>query len=399
MESKLELLARDIFDQIDICKTILKYDRVYIYGAGYVGKKIYEYFSEKGFAYKINSFVITGETENESYDYLGKRIQSIDNVEASDKDVFLIATKKNIRNELIIECKKRKFNYIEIYQYDDRNCLYYSQMPQEIYPLEISYWYRQWTGREIDIYNPKSFNEKIQWIKAFEDDKRKTRYTDKYLVREHVKETIGEEYLIPLIGVWDDFGQIPFESFPDKFVLKTTHGSSQNIIVNNKSKFDKISAQKQFKEWLNFNYAFLALERHYSDIKPQIIAEEYIEDEFHELLDYKIWCFDGIVKFIQVDIDRFTDHKRNLYTPRWDLLPYEICFEKSKKKLDKPRNLEEMISVAEKLSQGFNFVRVDLYSVFNHIFFGELTFTPGAGGEEFRPFEFGNMVGEWFKIS
>ncbi len=400
MKTELELLAKKELDKIGLCDKLRHYDCVYIYGAGYVGNELFKYLIEKKLGNKVESFVVTNgsNTHKEKNTILGKRIEIIDNVNPSEHDIFLVAVKKKYRAEMVRECKTRKIRYIEINQYDDRDYNYYSELPYSLYPIELEYWYKQITGDDLNIHRPKSFNEKIQWIKAFERDERKTIYTDKYKVREYVKERIGEKYLISNIGVWDKFEDIPFETFPEQFVLKTTHGSSQNLIVKDKSKFDKKAAQNIFKEWLNINHTFIALERHYYDIKPRIIAEQFVEDKEHQLFDYKIWCFDGRVKFIQVDVDRYSNHSRNLYTPDWELLPYEITYEKSHKRIKKPERLKEMINLSERLSKGFNFVRVDLYYVDKKILFGEMTFTPGGGTQIFRPIEFDNIVGSWFKI-
>lgn len=224
-------------------------------------------------------------------------------------------------------------------------------------------------------------NEKIQWLKLYDDDPRKTRLADKYLVREYVKEKIGEEYLIPLLGVWDSFDEIDFGKLPDRFVLKTNHGSGSNLIVKDKSKMDKEKAKEFFDKWMNTDFAYQnGFELHYHGIPRKIIAEKFLESQDEDLTDFKFMCFDGHISFIWVDTGRFHEHKRNLYDRDYHLLPVKIAYKNDLNRyIEKPENFDIMIRLAEKLASGFPLVRVDFYNIRGKIFFSEMTFTSTSG--------------------
>ena len=176
-------------------------------------------------------------------------------------------------------------------------------------------------NKPLNLDNPVTFNEKIQWLKLYNSIPIKTRLADKYLVREYVKNKIGKEYLIPLLGVYDKFEEINFGMLPDKFVIKCNHGSGYNIIVKDKSKLNLKDIQTKINNWMNINYPFVyGMELHYRDIEPKIIIEEFMDDGTGDLKDYKITCFNGKPELIWVDSDRFTNHKRNLYDLNWKQL-------------------------------------------------------------------------------
>lgn len=273
---------------------------------------------------------------------------------------------------------------------------YYKNLPQEQYVTELCAWFKRVTGETLNLENPKTFNEKIQWMKLYDSTPLKTRLADKYLVRDWVKEKIGEEYLIPLLGVWDSFDEIDFDQLPNQFVLKANHGSGWNIIVKDKSKFDKAEAKKKFDLWMSKDFSFIfGFELHYMNIPRKIIAEEY-KEEFGELYDYKFMCFDGEVKFIWVDVGRFSDHRRALFTTSWEQMDKELKWKAPDKRIEKPKQLDKMLQLAKKLSEGFAHVRVDFYEVDGVVYFGEMTFTSSSGTERATPKEFevemGNML-------
>jgi len=252
-------------------------------------------------------------------------------------------------------------------------------MNSDIYKLLK--WYKRKFKYALDLKNPQTFSEKLQWLKIFDATPLKTQLADKYLVREWIKEKIGEKYLIPLIGVYDKFDDIDFDTLPDRFVLKCNHGSGYNIIVHNKHNIDWSQTKKQVNEWLCENYALKCFEMHYENITPKITIEKYIENKtIGDLYDYKIWCYDGKVKYIQLMSGR---HLGNFceafYDKNWNKYSF-ITNHPLAEDLPKPQNLHEMIKIAETLSQGFSFVRVDLYSTEDQkIYFGEMTFTPASG--------------------
>lgn len=270
---------------------------------------------------------------------------------------------------------------------------------KEDLPKLLKRWYKKRTKRELDLENPQSLNEKIQWLKLYDNSPLKTQLSDKYLVREWIKENIGEEYLIPLLGVYDNFDEIDFDKFPNKFVLKANHGCAWNIIVSDKTKFDKKKAKKKFDKWMKRNYALKAgFEMQYQDIPPKIVAEEFIQDKNGELNDYKILCFNGEPKFIWIDQGRFGNRTENIYDTEWNLQPFLLTYENSKEDVPAPKNLETMISFARKLSKDFALVRVDFYNLDGKIYFGEMTFTSASGVDVFKPADYDLKLGEMLEL-
>ena len=280
---------------------------------------------------------------------------------------------------------------------------YLLSIPEYRYPEEICRWYYRETGQPLNLSAPKTFNEKIQWLKLFDSTPLKTCLTDKYLVREWIQKTIGEQYLIPIIGMWDSFEKIDFKNLPNKFVLKATHGSGWNIVVKDKSKLDREEAKKKFDKWMNLNFAFVnGLELHYLNITPKIIAEKYIEQIDGNLLDYKIHVFNDEPKIIQVIGDRDLENhtaKESFMTLDWvqeDLMYH--TYDVYSFLPQKPENLDEMLSIAKTLGTGFRYVRVDLYNINGRILFGEMTFTPASGVGKWTDFEVDKKIGSWIKL-
>lgn len=271
------------------------------------------------------------------------------------------------------------------------------QLPDFIF-LEIVYF--KVFHKFFNLSNPKTFNEKLQWLKLNDRNPRYTTLVDKYEVREYIKEKIGEEYLIPLLGVWNTFDEIDFDKLSNQFVLKCTHDSGGIKICTDKRKFDYKEAKKFFSERIKLNYYYSGREWPYKNVKPRIIAEKYMVDESGiELKDYKIFCFNGEPKLIQVDFGRFTEHKRNIYDLNWNLLDLSIQYSNDKKHIiDKPFNLEDMIKLSRILSEGIPHIRVDWYSINGKVYFGELTLYHGNGLEEFNPEIWNLKLGEMINL-
>ena len=293
-----------------------------------------------------------------------------------------------------------KFNYLKK-DFEYKLCKY---MPEEKYAEYLKDWFYRCTGNELNLDNPQTFNEKIQWMKLYDSTPLKTQLADKYLVRDWVKEKIGEEYLIPLLGVWDKFDDIDFDKLPDKFVLKANHGCGWNIVVTDKGKFSMQDAKNKFSTWLHTNWAFMnGIELHYKNIKPLIIAEKYIESDDGDLKDYKFLCFNGEVKYIWVDKDRYSGHKRNLYDIDWNLLPVKIKYPNAVEEIEKPYNFDKMLNFARLLSKGFHTVRVDFYENKKNLYFGEMTFTSESGAAKFIPesfdLELGQLIDEEMRVT
>lgn len=271
-------------------------------------------------------------------------------------------------------------------------------MSDDMY-LEIMYEYIM--GKKLDFNNVKTFNEKLQWLKI---NDRKTEYTklvDKYDVREYISENIGEEYLIPIIGVYNNFDEIEFNKLPNKFVLKCTHDSGGIVICKDKNKFNIQLAKKKINKSLKTNYYYSGREWPYKNIKPRIICETYMESGNDDLIDYKFFCFNGEVKLILVCSERFSEDglKETFFNNKWEIqnLKRPKC-KISNKKIDKPKNLNKMINLAEKLSKDKKFLRVDFYEIEGQVYFGELTFFPASGFEGFEPKEYDAILGEWLNI-
>lgn len=231
--------------------------------------------------------------------------------------------------------------------------------------------------------NPQTFTEKIQWMKLYDSTSEKTRLADKYLVREWVAEKIGEEHLVPLLGVWDRFENIDFSSLPDSFCMKMNHGSGMNLVIKDKNTMDVAEAKRLFHSWMHMPFWVNSLERQYQNIPRKIIAEKYIEEMSGGLYDYKFHCFNGRPEFIQCigdrDLKAHTGGQCN-YDLDWNKLDWIFedypCFTYD---IQKPALLCEMTEYARTLSEGFAYVRVDLYEIDDKIYFGEMTFTPACG--------------------
>lgn len=272
-------------------------------------------------------------------------------------------------------------------------------LPAEKRPEALCDWYFEQTGKNLNLKNPKTFNEKIQWSKLYDTTPLKTLLADKYLVRQYVKDKIGEEYLINLYGVWDNFDDIDFDILPETFVLKCNHGSGYNIIVKDKAKFDKADAKRKIDAWMAEDYAFrYGFEMQYSDIPKKIIAEQYIQSKDKDLEEYNITCFQGKADFIINDILINSTRKRNLYDTEWNLLPYKISHYENFHSKEKPSYLEKMIDLAQKLSEGINYVRVDLYHTKGKIYFGEMTFTSSSETSPIAPESFDKRLTDLFKL-
>jgi hypothetical protein len=259
--------------------------------------------------------------------------------------------------------------------------------------------FRKALGYSLNLKEPKSFNEKIQWLKIYGELEQYSKYVDKYDVRAFVKEVIGEEYLIPLIGIYDTFEEIDFNLLPSSFVIKATHGSGWNLIVDRKEELDLKDAEKKIKQWLKESFYQLTGERNYRGIIGRILIEELLRDPSGDLKDYKFFCFDGKPKYIEVHGNRYTDHRCSNYDLEWNLLPVKSGIENLKEPVDKPKQLKDMLEICSILSKGFSFVRVDLYNTKGRIYFGELTFTPANGFEPISPREMDYKFGSYLDLN
>lgn len=262
--------------------------------------------------------------------------------------------------------------------------------------------YKKVTHKSLNIDSPKTFNEKLQWLKLHDRNPKYTKLVDKYEVKNIVADMIGEQYIIPTLGVYDKFSDIDFETLPDQFVLKCTHDSGGLVICKDKKELDVKIAKRKIEKCLKTNYYRLGREWPYKNVKPRIIVEKYVNDPSGDLMDYKMFTFGGEVKYVQVDYDRFLDHKRNIYSADWVKQPFAIQYPSARNKIiEKPKNLDEMVRLAEKISKEIGsipFLRIDFYSVDGNILFGEITFYHGNGLEKFNPPEWDRKLGDLIKL-
>ena len=251
-------------------------------------------------------------------------------------------------------------------------------------------------GYSLNLENPKTFNEKLQWLKIHDRRPEYTQMVDKYEAKKYVSSVIGEEYIIPTLGIFDSVDDIDFDALPDQFVLKCTHDSGGIVICKDKKNLDVKQAIKKLRNGLKQNFYYRYREWPYKNVKPRIIAEKYMEDESGwQLKDYKIFCFNGEPGFIEVDYDRYVGHKLNVYDLNWQFIDFYMTSPNDiNVKIEKPKQLNLMLDKARQLSKGIPFVRVDFYSINDNIYFGELTFHPGSGLIDFHPREYDKIVGE-----
>ena len=250
-------------------------------------------------------------------------------------------------------------------------------------------------GKELNLNNPKTFDDKIQWLKLYDRSPLHTQCADKYAVREVISNIIGKEYLIPLLYVTDDYRNINRATVSDGSVIKCNHDSMNVVIVESVNNVDFSEVQRKMRSSLRRNFYYRYREWQYKDIPPKIIVEKLIKDDEGALpADYKIFCFDGNPKYISVDSDRFGTHTRDIFDTDWKRQSLEYRYKHSVTPPPPPTNLDLMLELAKKLSAPFPFVRVDFYDTGSQVYFGEITFHPGAGFNPFKPPEWQIILGE-----
>ena len=273
-----------------------------------------------------------------------------------------------------------------------RNC--HLSPPQ--YRAALKHWYWLFKGRPCHLEAPRTMTEKIHWLKLYDSTPLKGRLADKFLVREWVADTVGEEYLVPLLGVWDSPDEIDFASLPTSFVLKATHGSGWNILVPNKSALDEEWARGRLREWLGLRQAMKGgFELHYEYCEPRIVCEPLLRDGTGGLRDYKFMVFDGVVQFAFTVDRRAGLAMRGTYLPDWTRAPFEYTCEAVRAPdVPPPSGLETMLRLASRLGKGFACARVDFYQVRGRVYFGEITFTDADGLSEFAPARYNRIFGD-----
>ena len=276
---------------------------------------------------------------------------------------------------------------------------FYKTMSDERY---LKKKFKALVGYDLNLDNPKTYNEKIQWLKLHDRNPLYPKLVDKYEVKEYVAGIIGDQYIIPTIGVWDKFEDINFDSLPQQFVLKCTHDSGGLVICTDKSQFDKEKARRKICTALNRNYYYVHREWPYKNVRPRIIAEKYMEDSTSaELNDYKFFCFDGAPMALFIATDRqnaVLETKFDFFDMDFNHLDFTNGHPNANKKIHQPNSFDEMKMIAGKLSKGFPHVRVDLYEVDGKVYFGEMTFAHWSGFVPFEPMEWDYKFGSWIKL-
>lgn len=259
-------------------------------------------------------------------------------------------------------------------------------------------------GRKLDLKNPKTFSEKLQWLKLYDRKPEYTAMVDKYEVKKIIANIIGKQYVIPTLGVYDRFKDINFEKMPKKFVIKCTHDSGGLVICKDKDRLDVNAARRKINKALRRNYFWSGREWPYKDVKPRIIVEKYMEDsKTHDLKDYKFFMFGGKIGCVLVDCDRFTNHTRAIYDPNWKRMKFTETYPTDYSvEQDCPKNFKKMISLVKKLVNAIGnppHVRIDLYEVDGKIYFGEITFFHGSGFSKFDPPEWDKKLGDMIELT
>lgn len=271
-------------------------------------------------------------------------------------------------------------------------------LPDKIY-LKLRYY--AILGKNLNLHQPLTFDEKLQWLKLFNRLPEYTIYVDKFEVRNHFKNMIGEEYLVPLIGIYHSFDDIDFTMLPNSFILKCTHDSGSAVICQDKDNFDFEKAKKKLEKRLKRNYFYHGREWPYKHIPPKIICEHLLIDKLGgEIKDYKFLCFNGKAKCLYVTLNRNSPAGLNVdfYDLDWQPMPVERGYPRSGTTIEKPLHFDKMVKFAEVLAEKFPFVRVDFYEVNEKLYIGELTLYPGNGFRKFTPDSYDKLFGSWIEL-
>ena len=265
----------------------------------------------------------------------------------------------------------------------------------------LSLVYRGAYGRKLNLDNPTRYSEKLQWIKLYDRCPLYSKLVDKYEVKSYVSERIGEEYIIPTLGVWNAFDDISFENLPEQFVLKCTHDSGGLVICTDKKQLNLDNARTKINKSLKTNYYKLFREWPYKNVTPRIVAEKFMVDNATgELRDYKFYCFDGVVRALGIYSDRGAGKttKADYFDRDFNWLDFTWGYAHAEIRPEKPEKFEEMVFLAEKLSKGLSHIRVDFYECDGKVYFGELTFYDGSGFDAIEPIEWDYKIGKLIKI-
>lgn len=385
----------------EVADGVLTAKKIIIYGAGVVGRLVMLPYLNKEKEYDLLCFAVSGREGNAESIY-GIPVFEIEQLlEYRDDAVVLIGVSEKFQQEVTDMVEDYGFKHIAYPVYQQRDYVYYCETDECHYKEEVSKWYMEKTDKRFEWNNLNTYNEKLQWLKLYDCTKEKRMLSDRYQVRAYVEERIGEQYLIPLYGCWDSFEQIDFDSLPEQFVLKCTHGPKWSLIVEDKELLNMAKIKEQFESWMMLDYAYISgFSMNYRGIVPRIIAEEKIkEPDNEELNEYGIYVFDGKVKIVQPDCGKNSDFKSNLYTKDWEELLDGMEYPTASDiRIEKPRHLGKMIELSEELGRGFRHVRVDFYFNGSRIYFNKMNFIPENGIGKFTSKKLEKQMGSWILL-
>ncbi|KNZ42031.1 ATP-grasp fold amidoligase family protein [Acetobacterium bakii] len=292
--------------------------------------------------------------------------------------------------------EKRKIQQIK----ESISYLWHLPMVQVFVPdrLYLKLQYRNYFGKALNLDNPVTYNEKIQWLKLYDRKPEYTQMVDKYEVKNYIKKTIGADFLIPLLGVYNNFDDIDFAVLPDQFVLKPNHTSGDVYICRDKSTIDYQQLRKDVNGWMKRRYYWVHREWPYKNVKPRIICEKFISEENEVPDDYKVLCFNGVAKLIVVHMDRFGNHQKDFYDKEWHKTGITQYYEPSNWTHEKPHKFDKMIELSETLARDMSHVRIDWFIVQDKLYFGEITFYQGSGLEPFENENDDMLLGNFIKL-
>lgn len=375
-------------------KTIPDDRELCVVGAGLMGRQLYPYLIAKGHeiaAVSDNNWMNCEPIE-------GKDIQSIEEVVNKYKNnVYFVILSRKYAIEMKAQLLDLGVESDRMYALDSSVVSNYRKnIPEELRGEVVSLLHESIHGSVPDLENPVTFNEKIlcQMIKTTDMEKR-SMLSDKLAVRAYVEERIGEKYLVPLLGNWNNVDEISFSELPEQYVLKANHGCGWNVIVNEKNPLNMSYVKAVFDTWLKTNYSYMHYEMHYRDIKPQILCEMYLENETEDLHDYKVFCFKGEPLYIMYLCNRKNGLEMAFFDVEWNKMPFVYTYPMYKGDVEKPKCITEMLEMSRKLAAGIGQVRVDWYILNDGTLkFGEMTFTSAAGYAKWTPIEWNYKLGK-----
>ena len=368
-------------------------DAVIIVGAGKIGRGLVTRFEEN----LVPVEALFDNDEGLVGSKIGNVIVSKPYKVIRENSVYFIAVKEEMHRKAL--CSQLQALGVEkediiIYQ-TYRDYEYLSNLDEKYYEEEIQEMYFDKFGKRMNWQKPLTYNEKINWEKINVKDQRRTRLADKYLVREWIKEQIGEKYLTKLYGVWDDANDINFDDLPRSFVLKLNNGSGRNIIVKDKSQINQEATRQQLNKWKENNFAYTSLELHYKDIVPKIICEEYLEGVAESVYDYDIYCFHGEPVYVWcIKGSHRPGCQASFYDKNWEMQNFSYGYPLDPVPAPRPEKLDQMLDLSRLLSKDFEHVRVDWYNLPDgRVLFCEMTFSTWGGLKQWQPEKYDAIFG------